>query len=492
MAQVRNFDNNNNQFLQDGNDADSVFNDTFNFLAGNDRLILLRNDDLAGLGSGVAEMGDGRDVVITSFNSTGRFNLGSGNDFFFSQGNFSFNANDIVVRAGTGNDIIAVTTTLCTYLGEQGNDLFVSDGSSNFFDGGEGIDTYSLEAAESAARVDLAGGEAYARFNLTPENLVGIENVRGTAFGDEIFGDPGANRIDGLEGDDSIDGDPGNDTISGDTGSNTLFGNLGIDTLVVNGTILSRSRLSADTIVVSGSLNGAAFEHVATGFEQVAVNGVLQSLAFFMGESTANSVQQTLIAEVSVLAAITGFSSGQTLQGDAQANSLNGGTGFDDISGLDGNDSLRGQAGDDQLLGGNGNDVLFGGTGHDSLNGGNGNDQLRGEAGRDSLTGGANNDVFVFATAFAGSADTITDYNVAQDSLRLSAALVGLPAGPLQASRFKNTALAALDSDDRLIYHSANRQLLFDSNGSGAGGQVLIATFSTAGLTLNAAEILLI
>ncbi|MFM7085742.1 MAG: calcium-binding protein [Cyanobium sp.] len=492
MAQIRNFDNGNNQFLQQGNGALSVFNDSFNFFAGNDRLILLRDDDLAGLGGGVAEMGDGRDVVITAFNSSGRFNLGGGNDFFLSQGNFSFNAGDIVVRAGLGNDIIAVTTTLCSYFGEQGNDLFVSDGSSNFFDGGEGVDTYSLEAAESAARVDLASGQAFARFNLTPENLTSIENVRGTPFADEIFGDFGANRLDGLQGDDSIDGDGGNDTIFGDSGSNLLVGNTGFDTLVVAGTVTSRSRLSADTILVRGSSNGVAFEHVASGFEQVSLNGVLQSLPFFMGESASNSVQPTLIAEVSVLEAITGFSTGQTLQGDAQANAINGGAGFDDIAGLDGNDTLRGLVGDDHLFGGNGNDGLVGGAGGDLLNGGNGNDQLRGEAGRDVLIGGANNDLFFFTTAFAGSADTITDYNIDQDGLRIAASLVGLPVGALPATRFKNTALAGLDSDDRLIYNGANRQLLFDSNGSAAGGQVLIATFSTPGLALNAAEIVLI
>ena len=67
---VFNGDNNNNFFQQASGDP-SVRGVTFNFLGGNDRLFLLRNDDLAGLNDGVANMGDGRDVVITSFEMSG-------------------------------------------------------------------------------------------------------------------------------------------------------------------------------------------------------------------------------------------------------------------------------------------------------------------------------------------------------------------------------------------------------------------------------------
>jgi hypothetical protein len=148
-AQIFNGDNNNN-FVQQNSGDQSVRDFTFNFLGGNDRLILLRNDDLAGLNSGFANMGDGRDVVLTSFNMSGTFNLGTGNDFFLSEGDVNFNANgpDILVQAGLGNDLILVTTDFCIYRGEQGNDIFVSDGSRNTFDGGADNDTYSAEAAE--------------------------------------------------------------------------------------------------------------------------------------------------------------------------------------------------------------------------------------------------------------------------------------------------------------------------------------------------------
>jgi serralysin len=490
-AQIFNGDNNNN-FVQQNSGDQSVRDFTFNFLGGNDRLILLRNDDLAGLNRGVANMGDGRDVVLTSFNMSGTFNLGNGNDFFLSEGDVNFNANgtDILVQAGTGNDLILVTTDFCIYRGEQGNDIFVSDGSRNTFDGGADNDTYSAEAAELGAHIDLGLGFAEARFT-TGESLISIENARGSAFNDTLFGDNNANRLDGLAGNDGIDGDPGNDTINGGTGINTLEGNTGTDTLVVQGTITSKTRVSATRIRVRGTFNGLAFDHTASNFEQVLDNDVLKSAAFFMGETNNNTVQQTQIAESPVEAAINGFISGQTLNGTTAGNTLNGAAGFDDIDGLAGNDTLNGNDGDDALFGGAGVDTLNGGNGIDTLDGGAQNDTLNGGLGKDTLTGGANNDIFAFTTALAGNADTITDYNVSQDTIHISRSLVGnLPAGALAAIRFKRTSLGALDADDRLIYNSANGQLLFDSDGSGPVAGVLIATLP-ANLLMVASEIVL-
>jgi hypothetical protein len=80
----------------------------------------------------------------------------------------------------------------------------------------------------------------------------------------------------------AIDGDGGNDTVSGGAGTNDLFGNAGVDTLVVSGTITSITRLSLDSIRVVGSMGGIAFDHTASGFEQVLENSVLESIAFFM------------------------------------------------------------------------------------------------------------------------------------------------------------------------------------------------------------------
>ena len=470
---VSTFDNGNN-LQQQASNGPSVRGVTFNFLGGNDRLILLRNDDFAGLGTGIANMGDGRDVVATSFNMSGGFDLGSGNDLFVCEGDVSFNdsVTDIVVLGGTGNDIIAVTTEHCDYRGEVGNDVFVSDGSNNSFDGGDGTDTYSAEFAEFSASINLVAGTAFARFNLTSDTLIGIENARGSDFADTILGNSGPNRIDGLGGGDAIDGGPGNDTISGGGGTNTLFGNSGIDTLVVDGTITSKTR-NGTTMRVIGSLNGVPFDNTAKDFEQVLDNGVLKSVIFFIADPNfvdAVVPQPNLvIAETAVLPAITALLAGQTLTGNGNANTINGGTGSDDIAGLDGNDTLNGKAGDD------------------FINGGNGNDKLDGGSGSDRLTGGSGTDTFIFTAA--GKADIISDYNVADDTISIKASLVGnLPVGNLAANRFKKIPQGSVDGDDRIIYDSSTGELSFDSNGSATGGRVLIATLPI-GLSMVAGEI---
>lgn len=472
---VINGNNNNNFFRQNSNNL-SVRGDTFNFFGGNDRLILLRNDDLAGLGDGVANMGDGRDVVITSFNMSGTFNLGNGDDFFLCEGDVNFNANfrDIAVNAGEGNDLIVVTTEFCAYGGDTGNDIFVSDTSGNFFDGGADNDTYSAEASNDPVRIDLGQGFAEGRFVSSADSLFNIENARGSNFNDTIFGNNNANRIDGLAGNDSINGDPGNDTISGGAGTNFLDGGAGIDTLVIEGTVASKSRSNSGVITVVGSFQGGAYNHSAIGFEQVLENGELKSVAFFLGLTNINTVQQTQIAESPVVDAINGFINGQTLNGNGNNNTITGNIGNDDIVGFAGNDTLNGRGGDDVILGGNGNDTINGGLG------------------KDRLTGGANNDIFVFNTALsAGNADIITDYSVTQDTIHISRALVGnLPVGQLSAARFKRTSQGAIDGDDRIIYNSANGQLIFDSNGSAEGGSVIIATLP-ANLAMVAGEIVI-
>jgi len=305
--QVRNFDDSDNRFVQEAN-GPSVRGDTFNFRGGNDLLALLRNDDFAGLGRGPvtfgsADMGEGRDIVITSFNMSGQFLLGGGDDIFYCEGNESATFDDVAVSGGPGNDIIATASTLGAYLGDEGDDRFASQGRENFFGGGPGSDTYSVEGAESRARIDLAARTSFVVFNLRSDELDSIENVRGTPFNDEIFGDGNPNRIDGLAGDDSIDADSGNDTVAGGAGTNNLIGGLGVDTLVVDGTVTSRTLVSG-VLTVTGTQNGAGFRHTATGFEQVLDNGVLKSAGFFAGQTTINTVQQTVIAEAPILPAI--------------------------------------------------------------------------------------------------------------------------------------------------------------------------------------------
>lgn len=98
---------------------------------------------------------------------------------------------------------------------------------------------------------------------------------------------------------------------------------------------------------------------------------------------------------------------------------VGGGTGDDTLEGGDGSDILYGNEESDSLLGGAGDDTLYGGAGDDVVMGGAGNDVLWAGAGDDMLTGGAGADQFMFG-ASSGN-DTVTDFDVDEDTLNLAA-----------------------------------------------------------------------
>jgi ELWxxDGT repeat protein len=110
--------------------------------------------------------------------------------------------------------------------------------------------------------------------------------------------------------------------------------------------------------------------------------------------------------------------------------------GNDFIDGGDGDDRLISNTGDDNLIGGNGKDTLSSGNGRDTLWGGNDNDVLRGRGGNDNLTGGGNNDLLdggigddtldgrsgddIFVLKSDAGSDTIVDFRLGSDRLGLA------------------------------------------------------------------------
>jgi Ca2+-binding RTX toxin-like protein len=140
-----------------------------------------------------------------------------------------------------------------------------------------------------------------------------------------------------------------------------------------------------------------------------------------------------------------------------------------------------GGSGNDLITGNSARNVLTGGSGNDTLRGGAGNDYLRGGLGNDTLTGGSGNDYFVFNTKPNSSTnhDTVTDYHLTQDAILIeNAVFTKLGAAGALAAQFFRVATHALDSNDYLVYWKSRGELFYDSDGSGPGHQVLIATFA--------------
>ncbi len=152
-----------------------------------------------------------------------------------------------------------------------------------------------------------------------------------------------------------------------------------------------------------------------------------------------------------------------------------------------GADTVFGNTVANRLIGNDGADWLSGGGGRDTLFGGAGNDTLRGGNGADKLVGGAGGDAFVLnTTPSAGNIDTITDFNVVADTIRLeNSVFTGLGgAGVLLAAKF-HIGAAAHDASDRIIYNAASGALSFDADGTGGLARIQIATLDLGLLLTN-------
>ena len=187
------------------------------------------------------------------------------------------------LSGGTGNDSLCGDTKSLAavspgdagdYLyGEDGNDLLMGqagddslDGGSGFntINGGDGIDLAAYIGATEAVTVDLAAGTATAGAYAT-DTITAVENLGGSHFDDQLFGDGGDNRFTGFGGDDTLDGRDGSDTavFTGDRSFYTV-------TFQLDGTLLvtdnrSQQQIELDSVhsiyqVSNGTDSLAGFE----------------------------------------------------------------------------------------------------------------------------------------------------------------------------------------------------------------------------------------
>lgn len=195
---------------------------------------------------------------------------------------------------------------------------------------------------------------------------------------------------------------------------------------------------------------------------------------------------------------ITGSNGKDLIYGDAGNDTLSGGNDYgtpdaDTLYGGSGDDvlisdqtvvtnskrqhlghRLYGEEDNDSLYGGLADDHLDGGTGDDLLEASGGTDILIGESGSDTLTGGAGADSFVYKTSDAGS-DTITDFDLVEDAIDLSALLKGYTAGVSDLNDWVSIS-ANIDGSTRIT---------IDHDGDGAGPLVTIDLEGIAFATLN-------
>lgn len=294
--------------------------------------------------------------------------------------------------------------------GNIGNNILNGLGGSDTLIGGYGTDTASYANSTSAITANLSQTSAHVTATGKADYLVGIENIYGSAYADNITGDQNANTFRGGAGNDTLNGggDDALDTVDYAAATSAVTVNLNVGYL--GGTATSANGAEGtDTLDNIEGVVGSAYADTITdqGYDYYGINNLFNGGA---GNDTLN-----------------GGKGNDTLVGGAGNDQLNGGDGLFDIvdyskstvaisGSLSGTmtvktatttqevDTLSGIEGAigtnyaDSILGSAANDSIVGGADNDTLNGGSGNDTLIGGVGVDALIGGLGDDTFYIDT----------------------------------------------------------------------------------------------
>lgn len=486
--------------------------------SGNDTLTGNNSSDwlIAGEGNNTLSGGDGSDYLVT----------GAGHDTIDGGGG------DDEIHAGLGVNHIDGGAD-----GEYGDAAWIDERDSTsdevitfvdplivqtFADGGTVVNVERVVQWYSGSGNDTLTGGALANHIYAG---AGNDTVNGHTGNDWIEGGDGDDMLVGGTLDDPNDldvliGGNGNDTMDGGYGYDVAFGQDGNDTVHSRdhqsqfyfdggaGTDLAIIDRTSATANLTLSLPGQIFHDEA----ELPGDYALQDLL---------SVERL---------EFTGGSGNDTVTGGALADIILGGGGIDTIDGGAGGDAMTGGDGSDiyyvdnvgdvvteatvniaiggtdrviasitytlpvnveslTMVGtgpivGNGNasnNFMSGNAQANTLRAWGGNDVFYGNLGNDWISGGLGQDYFVFNTAPGpNNRDGITDFSHVDDTIRLENAIftgLGLTTGTLAAAQF-HTGAAAHDADDRIIYNSANGQILYDADGLDGAAAVLFATLT--------------
>lgn len=419
-----------------------------------------------GKGADTLDGGAGNDTYIVDNSDDRVFEVpGGGYDAVYTSVNFAL-ASDAEIeelRAAAGARSLSLFGSDFANLvvGTAGDDVIDGKGGIDTLIGGAGDDLYIVDSPFDVIWEDIGQGHDTVIANVPYELSANIETLKavggyapidltGNALSNEIVGNAGDNVIHGLDGDDRLYGDGGNDRINGGGGQDVLYGGMGDDHLDGgSGNDILYGDVGND--VLSGS-SGDDVLYGGTGHDT-----------------------------------LSGGDGNDRLYGDTGNDRIDGGAGDDRIYGGAGKNRLLGQDGNDTLYGEKHADTLQGGIGNDRLNGDAGNDVLDGGAGKDTLSGGTGRDIFIFRDKLNAktNVDTITDFNVNDDTIRLENSIFKKlgKTGKLKPDFF-TIGSKAPDGNHYLIYNKKNGYLSYDADGSGSKYKAVLFAKLKSGLAL--------
>jgi Ca2+-binding RTX toxin-like protein len=393
-------------------------------------------DDLlfAGAGSDTLIGGYGFDTVDYSFSNVGvTVNLTTGAN---SNGDTLVGIENI---NGTAfNDVLSGDSGANTLNGGSGNDILLGDAGADLLIGGDGVDVADYSTSNVGVYINLFTGENHGG-DAEGDVLVGIENLKGSAFDDILIGSAETTVLDGGAGNDILDYSHSLVGVSVNLTTNFAFGGFATGDVISNFENL-RGSAAADDLEGTNTANqlfggdgndtlygfagmdmiygGAGNDVIVGGADADTIDGGEGSDTVSYATSTSAAIIDLLGNAVSggdadgdMLTSIEnaiGSDFDDVFVSSAAANTLSAGLGVDtlDYSGstsavivnLDSNSASGGYAegdvisGFENLIGSAKDDQLTGSALANTINGGAGNDMLQGFAGNDTLLGGDGND----------------------------------------------------------------------------------------------------
>ncbi|MCB1492026.1 MAG: hypothetical protein KDJ77_09555, partial [Rhodobiaceae bacterium] len=300
-----------------------------------------------------------------------------------------------------------------TVFGQGGNDDIGTSGGQDYFDGGLGDDTLTIDWSDATDHVGLFQGVTYGfvgvdfgsstrrvdwtgfehlnvKSGSSDDTLEGVANqsdILDGGAGTDEWDDDFTNLATGLSIDMALVSSASGQTLSdgstlrnleiadlylSDTGGDTfrdsgsyddrVYGQGGDDNLGTSGgSDYIDGGAGTDTLVIDWS-----------GTSAPVVISTALTLAYAGSDfaSASDRVDWTSMEKLDV----TAGNADDTLTALSNGSVMNGGGGNDTVTGDVGDDTLGGGTGADTLAGNDGNDILIGGGGADSIDGGAGND----------------------------------------------------------------------------------------------------------------------
>jgi len=198
-------------------------------LAGDDTLIGSGGDDyiLAGLGHDVivyagnraeyaiTQSGIRTEVTHLGGGVDGTDVIGHGEVLRFADGDLALG-----VTGTSGDDTLEGSDAWIR--GFAGDDLFrVSGPGTGRYDDGAGVDTLDYSGSAAGITASLLRGTGWSG-DAAGDRFEGFETLIGTGYDDFLWGDHGANRLEGSAGDDTILGAGGDDYILAGQGTDVI------------------------------------------------------------------------------------------------------------------------------------------------------------------------------------------------------------------------------------------------------------------------------